>query len=223
MKPRILVLNMRYDRKPGYVDALNAYGAEPISLMLPEVSTDYDGLLLAGGADIDPKYYGQENCGSEKINLERDESDMAFAKAFIAAGKPILGICRGMQILNVVFGGTLCQHLPTTADHRKDKQSNIQGDLIHPVTAVGESFLSEAYGRQFVVNSAHHQAVDKLGKDLRIIARDDCDGVVEAIEHNTLPIVAVQWHPERITWKQAREDTVDGKAIFTHFIDLCKK
>lgn len=217
MKPRILVLNMRYETRPQYVDALTAYGAEPISLIYPEVSTDYDGLLLCGGADIDPAYYGQENCGSININQQRDESDMALAKAFAEAGKPILGICRGHQVLNVLFGGTLCQHMPTHAYHRGDK------DAVHSVTAVGKSYLSEAYGQHFTVNSAHHQAVDKLGEGLRVTLKSDIDGMIEAFEHKTLPIIGVQWHPERITLSGARADAVDGKAVFCHFIALCSK
>lgn len=214
MKPRILSVN---SIKPGYEAALKAYGAEPVCCMYPEISTDYDGLLLCGGVDMHPSHYGQENTGCDKIDTVRDENDLALAKAFIAAGKPILGICRGHQILNVIFGGTLIQHLSTTEDHKAP------GDQIHNVTAVGETYLSRAYGEHFAVNSFHHQAVDKLGEGLRATLTCDSDGIVEAFEHETLPIIGVQWHPERMTLDFAREDTVDGKVVFEYFIDLCRK
>ena len=214
MKPRILVVNVK---KPAYAEAIEAFGAEAVWCMYPEISTDYDGLLLCGGGDIDPAYYGQENYACGKIKPERDVNDIVLAKAFIEAGKPIMGICRGHQILNVMFGGTLIQHISTADAHKGEV------DLAHNVTAVGESYLAQAYGTHFAVNSAHHQAIDKLGEGLRVTLICDSDGVVEAFEHETLPIIGVQWHPERMTLANAREDTVDGKAVFTHFIEMCSK
>ena len=214
MKPRILVLN---PGKPFYEDAVTACGGEPVCLMYPEISTEYDGLLLCGGGDIDPVRYGQENIGSKNIVSERDENEIALAKAFIAAGKPVLGICRGHQLINVVLGGTLHQHVSTAEDH------SAPGDAVHTVTAVGESYLSECYGEHFFVNSAHHQAIDVLGEGLRVTLISDSDNIVEAVEHETLPVFGVQWHPERIMLSYIREEAVDGTDVIKHFVECCKK
>lgn len=214
MKPRILVLN---PGKPFYEEVVTACGAEAVCEMYPEISTDYDGLLLCGGADIEPAFYSEENQGSVNINIQRDENEIAITKAFVDAGKPILGICRGHQLLNVAFGGNLHQHIPTADDH------HAPGGEVHTVTAVGESYLSRIYGEHFAVNSAHHQAVNKLGEGFRVTLVSENDGVIEAMEHETLPIFGVQWHPERICLSNKREDTVDGLGVIQHFIDLCKK
>lgn len=214
MQPRILVLN---PGKPFYEEVVTACGAEAVCLKYPEVSTDYDGLLLCGGGDIDPLRYGQENCGSKNIVPQRDENEIDFAKAFVKARKPILGICRGMQLLNVVLGGSLYQHIPTADVH------HAPGDAVHTVTAVEKSYLSKAYGKHFPVNSAHHQAIEKLGEGLKVTLRSDMDNTIEAVEHESLPVFGVQWHPERICLSNRREDTVDGLRVIQHFVDLCKK
>ena len=214
MQPRILLLNG--PDTPYYRDAVTQCGGIAIEGKLPEVSTDYDGLILCGGADIDPAYYGEALAGSVGILPERDKNDFAFTKAFVEAGKPILGICRGHQILNVYFGGSLCQHIPTTDLHR------IPGDAVHWVAAEEESFLSRVYGQRFRVNSHHHQGVNRLGKDLRITLRCEADGTVEALAHDSLPIFSVQWHPERMCLSREREDTVNGLAVFRHFLQLVK-
>lgn len=214
MQPKILVLN---PGKPFYEEVVTACGAEAVCQMYPEVSTDYDGLLLCGGGDIEPLRYGQENFDSKNTVPQRDENEMELAMAFTKAGKPILGICRGMQLLNVVFGGDLYQHIPTAEAH------SAPGDAVHAVTAVGESYLSNIYGKHFAVNSVHHQSVNKLAEGFRVTLVSDSDGVVEAIEHKDLPIFGVQWHPERICLSKVREDAVDGLGVIQHFVDLCKK
>jgi len=215
MEPRILLLNG--PATPYYRDAVAACGGIPVEAALPEVSLDYDGLILCGGADIDPIRYGESNTCSVNISPERDDNDFAFARAFIAAGKPVLGICRGHQVLNTVFGGTLVQHLPTAEAHRAP------GDAVHPVLAPEDSFLSRAYGQRFSVNSHHHQAVNRLGRGLRITLRCEADGTVEAFEHISLPVVGVQFHPERMCLSRQRQDTVNGLPIFRHFLKLVQE
>ena len=184
---------------------------------LPEIDTDYDGLILCGGGDIDPKYYGEEVCGSYSIDPQRDEVEFALLKAFIDTGKPVLGICRGCQLINVFFGGSLYQHLPESGMH----QSREGVDSVHNVTATQGSILSGLYSTEFAVNSSHHQAVKDLGENLRATAYWN-DQYIEAIEHNLLPIFAVQWHPERMCFGKARIDTVCGDKIFKHFISMCE-
>ena len=212
MKPRIL-LSASLKPQP-YIDILKAAGAEPVSIYCPEVDTDYDGLLLCGGPDVDPKYYGEEMNGSEGIVAERDIAEMALIKAFIEAGKPIFGVCRGSQILNVYFGGSLHQHLSNAEIHTPFVPEVY---IPHPVHAEPGGVLHSLYGSDFTINSHHHQAVKALGQGLRITAWSD--DVVEAFEHTSLPIWAVQFHPERMI----TAETVPGLPIFQHFVRQCMK
>lgn len=169
-----------------------------------------DGLLLAGGGDLSPAYYAQPCAGAFAPDRERDVSEMELLEAFVSAKKPILGICRGMQVINVFFGGTLIQDLPG--------HGTIDGaDRLHPVTTEPGCFLESLYGVRCVVNSAHHQAVDRSGEHLRITQRSD-DGVPEALEHALLPIWGVQWHPERLTGTFFQSGAVDGRRIFNFFM-----
>lgn len=160
------------------------------SLSLSELST-CDGLILPGGSDITPGFYIQNINGSRDINTELDLKQFQALDLFVRMGKPVLGICKGMQVINVFFGGTLIQDLPNSSAHQQE-----EGDLIHPASITEECLLSNLYGKEFLINSNHHQAVDKLGKDLQIVQISH-DGVVEALRHTNLPIFAVQWHPER--------------------------
>ena len=201
-----------------YIDAVAAAGGEPVAKYLPEISTDYDGLILCGGNDIDPKYYQQEINGAVNIDSQRDPVDFALLEAFIKAGKPVLGICRGHQLINVYFGGSLHQDLP-----EKDLHTNGQDfSIAHEVTAKEGSIVHQLWGSSFAVNSAHHQAIDRLGRDLMATAYWQ-DQYIEAIEHQSLPIYGVQWHPERMCVTQKRDDTVNGIEFFERFLNICKK
>jgi len=213
MQPRILVAN---GSNANYTNAVTQSGAIAIAGQLPEVSVDYDGLLLCGGADVDPVHYGQPIAGSVNINPDRDANDLALARAFIAAGKPILGICRGHQVLNIALGGTLHQHIPTAEKHRGP------GDAVHEVIAEEPSLFTRLYGSRFCTNSSHHQALDRLGEGLRVLLRCPEDGTVEAVCHASLPILGVQFHPERMCLSHARADTVNGFPIFRWFTALCQ-
>lgn len=159
-------------------------GAEP-----PDLS-GYDCLLLTGGADIHPSRFGKKLLpnGSERLDLPRDELEFALFASFAALGKPILGICRGMQVINVALGGTLIQDLPSQRGVRHSSPEG-QPPLFHDVVWTD--------GRRGRVNSYHHQAVDILGAGLEVFAASP-DGTVEAVMHDTLPVFAVQWHPERM-------------------------
>lgn len=200
-----------------YVDAVNGLGAEATAKYLPEVDTGYDGLILCGGNDIDPARYGEALDGSVNIDFERDAAEFALLKAYLDAGKPVFGICRGAQLINVFFGGSLYQDLPEAELHKKHNGC----DSVHSVTAVADSILGKLYGESFAVNSAHHQAIDVLGTGLRETARWNGQ-YIEAIEHTAYPLFGVQWHPERMCFRNKREDTVCGANIFQYFIDMCK-
>ena len=162
-------------------------------------------LLLPGGGDVEPWRYGRGNTASRGLEPERDTAELMLLERFIAAGKPVLGICRGIQIINVFFGGTLCQDLPghAAADGK---------DSFHAVCTVRSPLLAVC-GPVCRVNSAHHQAVDALGRGLRAIQWAE-DGTVEALCHDCLPIWGVQWHPERLPGEL-------GERLFQAFLRLC--
>ena len=205
--------------KEVYVEAVELAGGIPVAEYCPTYAEEYDGLILCGGADVEPHHYGQPVAGSINMEPERDAAEFQLIEAFIQAGKPIFGICRGCQILNIYFGGTLHQDIPTKAQHRLDPKLPY---LVHSVVA-NDPLLEGLYGREFVINSCHHQAVDKLGEGLRITARCPEDQVVEGFTHETLPVFAVQWHPEKLSGSWLRQDAVNGIGLFEHFIRLCRE
>jgi putative glutamine amidotransferase len=216
-KPMILLSGT--NTPDAYVAAVEAAGGVPDYQYCPVYSEEYDGLLLTGGADIEPARYGQPVNGSVAMDAARDEAEWRLIDAFLQAGKPIFGICRGCQVLNVYFGGTLHQDIPTKAQHRLDPKLPY---LIHNVVA-SDPLLEGLYGAEFVINSCHHQAVDKLGEGLRITARCPEDQVVEGFAHETLPVFAVQWHPEKLSGNWLRQDAVNGIGLFEYFIRLCRE
>lgn len=148
-----------------------------------------DALLLPGGGDMEPWRYGQENTASQDMEPERDAAELLLLEEFLAAGKPVLGVCRGLQVINVYFGGTLVQDVPG--------HGQIDGADSSHGTHIALSFLRDLYGDALSVNSAHHQAAGRLGSGL-LAVQWAADGVIEGIVHKTLPIRAVQWHPERL-------------------------
>lgn len=217
MTPHILCSAPK-DGFEAYRCALRAAGGEAEGGYCPALDLSYDGLLLCGGGDIDPARYGQELHGSQPPDPARDETEFNLARAYLEAGKPILGICRGHQLLNVLFGGTLLQDVGETLRLFHSHGEN-EPDLVHPVRSAPGSFFARAYGSLFPVNSFHHQAADRMGKGLIPTLWSE-SGLVEAMEHESLPILGVQFHPERMTGKLARIDTVDGAPIFEHFLSF---
>lgn len=191
-----------------YIQAVTQAGGKAHAEYLPDGTRCFDALLLAGGGDISPDLYGQKNCGSLRIDPHRDRRELALLEDFVRAGKPVLGICRGHQLVNIWAGGGLLQDL--------GEQNSIHQwegcDKIHLISADG--LTAKLYGPLFRVNSAHHQSVGPVGRGLRVCARA-ADGVIEAMEHGTLPIFTVQFHPERM----GRAGTPSGGRIFRWFVE----
>ena len=155
-----------------------------------------DGLLLSGGEDVSPTFYSQEpGITTGPSSQERDEFELELIDLAIQNGVPILGICRGSQILNVFRGGSLIQHLeePTYLPHMSSVRD--RSERSHTVLFEPGSLLHSLYGESQDVNSFHHQAIDTLGLGVSATAKSD-DGVIEAIELDDHAAIAVQWHPE---------------------------
>ncbi|MGW1751724.1 gamma-glutamyl-gamma-aminobutyrate hydrolase family protein [Streptomyces sp. NPDC002092] len=183
----------------GYVDGVHRAGGRAVVLPPDDTDADVlarlDGLLLPGGADIDPARYGAaRHAQTDTPSADRDAGELLLLDAALAAGLPVLGVCRGLQLLALAYGGTLHQHLPDLVGHNGHcPAEGVFGE--HPVHLVPGSRAAAVYGERTVVNSHHHQAVLDPGA-LHVTGRAD-DGVVEAAEDPSLPFVlGVQWHPE---------------------------
>ncbi len=217
---KILIAGQR-DKTENYQNALAELGADWVcSLTLEEIET-FDGLLLPGGGDVDPSFFNAENDGSESIDMALDMAQFAILSEFVNTGKPVLGICRGHQLINIYFGGSLIQDLGEAGNaiHRWTEET---GDKVHQTIATPGSFIATLYGEApFATNSAHHQALDALGRGL-VAVQTSADGVNEAIAHESLPIYGVQWHPERMCFEKARPDTVDGSKVIQLLLNECE-
>lgn len=197
-----------------YALAVKASGGVPVFWVPGTPLPLFSGLLLPGGGDVDPSLYGQANIACTDMDPERDTFELYALSQAVALGKPVLGICRGEQLINVFFGGTLRQDLPghsRTVEHL---------DRLHQV-CTAPSFLTELYGAESIVNSAHHQAVELPGAGLQPVQWAP-DGTTEALEHDALPIWAVQWHPERMRGPFAKQGAVNGDLLFRAFFKKCR-
>ncbi len=204
------------DYTHNYERALTHCNAKPYSSLRPGIINNCDVLILPGGGDITPAFFGQKNLGSHNIDTELDIIQLRALDYFVQHRKPVLGICKGMQLINVYFGGTIIQHLPNATVHAYDN-----GDKTHMSEAFPASTIYNIYGKRFEINSAHHQGIDTPGKQLTITQLSD-DSVIEGIEHTSLPIIGVQWHPERLFDHTLKKTTVDGSLIFHEFLSWCR-
>lgn len=184
-----------------------------------QLADQSDGLFLSGGFDVSPACYGEEpldGCGS--TDEKRDALEFALLDAFVQKQKPILGICRGCQMINVYFGGTLWQDIPSQTGYVHPY------DSIHDVRVAPGSIYEQLFGPIFTVNSLHHQAVKDLGRDLVADAWAENGPFVEAYHHRTLPIVCTQWHPERMAGNLRMTSAGPQMApFFRYFISLCEQ
>ncbi|HPS58914.1 MAG TPA: gamma-glutamyl-gamma-aminobutyrate hydrolase family protein [Spirochaetota bacterium] len=206
-----------------YVNAIIEKNAVPVLIPVTDNFRviDYflenvDGILLTGGEDIDPLLYNEVNSGlSIDICRERDRAEMYIIEQSLKYGYPILGICRGLQILNVFFGGTLYQDIPGqyrgSIEHVHTMTE--REALHHEIKLSPDSYIGRIFGHgRAMVNSRHHQGVKKLGEGLIVSASAD-DGIIEAFEDTSRGIVAVQWHPENITGVSAGCSSLFGDLV----------
>lgn len=172
-----------------------------------------DGLVIAGGADVEPRHYGQAAAPEAgPFSAERDAWELALVRAAIAAGVPVLGICRGHQLLNVALGGTIIQHLPPHVGGSEAHQPFGEAFGEHAVHTVEGSWLRHAIGDTLDVATFHHQAIDEVGEGLAVTATAD-DGTVEGVEDIDRGLIGVQWHPEM----------KDHGGVFDRFVRLCEE
>lgn len=213
MQVQILIPG-REDAFENYAHAVKASGGVPVFWTQGTPLPPFSGLLLPGGGDIAPSLYGQENISCTDMDPARDSSELYALSQAVEQGKPVLGICRGEQLINVFFGGTLRQDLP---GHSRTAE---RLDRLHRVRTA-PSFLAALYNTEAIVNSAHHQAVEIPGTGLRPVQWAP-DGTVEALEHDTLPVWAVQWHPERMRGPFAKQGAANGDLLFRAFLEKCR-
>ena len=203
-EPKNYYIRTRYSRV--LLQYAQEAGVEILPVVLPLVeqeevirryAEEFDGFIFTGGDDLEPSTYGEETlpaCG--EISQERDAFELALLREVTALKKPVFGICRGLQVMNVFCGGTLWQDFPSQCPAEQPHcEKDERAATHHPVRTEGS--LRELLGAEWVsTNSYHHQAVKKLGENLRAVAHST-EGYVEALEHTELPFFrAVQWHPE---------------------------
>jgi len=212
---------------PGYMEGIREEGGYPIMLPLmgdkdeADMATSLcDGLLFTGGHDVEPSLYGEDPMMESVIPCpERDRTESLLLSSALEKDIPVLGICRGIQFLNVFLGGTLFQDLPTQRPDGLPHDQKPPYDLpSHRVDLKEGSGLRELLGKESImVNTLHHQAVKELGKGLIPMAESP-DGVVEAVMMEGKKFVwAVQWHPEFMI-----PGDEDSRAIFRRFVSACR-
>ena len=204
-----------------YVEGVAGAGGAPV--VLPPVGEEsaaqalihsLDGLLLSGGSDLDPSYYGEEPVPELGVTLpERDAFEMALVGLALRRGMPVFGICRGMQVLNVALGGTLYQDLPSQweQDPLKHRQDTPKWQPTHEVRVSEGSYIAGVMGREIAkVNSYHHQGIRDLAEGLVVTGRSS-DGVIEAVEAEDLSerwLLGVQWHAEAMRGSGPQQESL---------------
>jgi len=225
MQPKIGLINT-WAFLDEHIDCILQAGGLPV--MLPVAAgaenakayiDNLDGLLIPGGEDVTPFLYGEEPVPQVKlIKREKDDFELALIREAIAQNKPVFGVCRGQQLVNVALGGTLIQDIPTQGgkiSHHQD--DTIPSELIHSVELTEGTHLHQLFGKtRLEVNAYHHQAVKEVAPGLRVAAKAP-DGIIEAVESEDGRIFAVQWHPECLCKRYP-----EFLALYRRLIELCQ-
>ena len=216
-----------YMIQKGYVMGIIDAGGIPVLIPVtedPSRCAEYmdmiDGLLVPGGEDIAPEYYGEDPVPQVNyINRDKDRYDFELIRLAREQKKPIFGICRGFQVLNVAFGGSLYQDIPSQVPGSicHSQSQDLRNVPTHKVTMDENSVLGKILGKEIYTNSFHHQGIKKVGEGLRIVGSTN-DGIPEALESEDGLVYAVQWHPEDLY-----ADYPVFKGLFTRLIELASK
>ncbi len=208
-----------------YVDAVRRAGG--IAMLVPpgdepwdELTSILDGVILAGGGDIDPALYGGEHHPTiYSVDAERDRSELAFARRLAGSSLPTLGICRGHQVINVALGGTLYEHLPDVVDARVVHRLPPREPTEHAVVVAEQSRLASILGEtNFVAASWHHQGIRNVASGLSPVAQAP-DGTIEACEMQAHPwFFSVQWHPELTAHASPTQ-----QRLFDALVEACRE
>jgi len=208
-----------------YIDAVRRAGGIPVLLppgepQLAELLKLLDGVILSGGGDLDPTLYdGLHHETIYTIDPERDATEIALTRELVSLEVPLLGICRGAQVLNVALGGTLIEHLPEVVGDEVSHRASPPGATQHPVTVEPTSRLAEILGQtELAPVSWHHQAVRRPAPGFKVVAQAD-DGTIEALEMPDHPwLIALQWHPE-----MTAADDPGQQRIFEALVEAARK
>lgn len=218
-------------QRQAYANAVLAAGGLPMMLPITDdhatirqLADTFDGFIFAGGEDIDPSCYGEANTHSSDMDHARDEFELRLIDYVEQAGRPILGVCRGMQMLNLARGGSLHQdigtHVPGAGNHRLSSDLEDPAAIVHGINIAEGSLLHRVMNLETIeVNSRHHQAVHRLGHGLSVSAWAH-DGVVEAVEDLERDFfMGIQWHPESL------HELVDPRwaTLFEHFVAAARR
>ncbi|NML13983.1 gamma-glutamyl-gamma-aminobutyrate hydrolase family protein [Azohydromonas caseinilytica] len=215
LKPHVLALMIPAIEREGLL--------QPREVNLADYARQLDGLVLQGGNDVSPRSYGEDPMHADWTGDRiRDRYEIELFRAFLAAGKPVIGICRGCQLINVALGGTLYQDIPTQLPEAIGHRDLMRYDQqFHDIELTPGSRLSQLYGgaTHGEVNSIHHQAVKDLGEDLVVEARGVPDGVVEAVRwRGSSYVFGMQWHPEFMAGDAPDPRRLGGDPILLDFL-----
>lgn len=209
-----------------YIRAVAQAGGLPIlipSILMEEdqnaIYAQLQGVLFTGGGDVSLKYFdGVDHLAINEVDENRDDTELNLLRRSVNDGKPMLAICRGVQVMNVALGGTLFTHIPDQVANSLKHDNEEFSDIIHPVNLDETSRMAELLGETLLeVNSLHHQALKDIASDLRVVGHAP-DGVVEAVELPDHPYaLGVQWHPEWLTHQPVTQ------RLFKSFVDAAKK
>lgn len=207
-----------------FIEVVTKHNQIPVILpvvpadMVPELVAMVDAVIIPGGQDIDSCFFDSDaHYNTDDYFTPHDEFELAVVKEAIRTKKPLLGVCRGHQLINVALGGDLYQDIPEQLSSKLDHEQRNTGELFaHEVDVKEDSYLVNTLGKHAKINSRHHQSVRNLGKNLHVVATAP-DGIVEAMEDDQGLIMGVQWHPEDL-WK----DDPKQEKLFTDFFARAK-